>query len=84
MLTLLHRELREQVSDGRFCTVAYAYMDMVVWRFHRGETPVADLAMLKVAATTTLEHCARESLGSTLPPSWHRRLTPAIWQPRLL
>jgi hypothetical protein len=29
VLTLLHRELREQVSDGRFCTVAYAYMQVV-------------------------------------------------------
>ena len=29
MLTLLHRALREQVADGRFCTVAYAYMQVV-------------------------------------------------------
>jgi Stage II sporulation protein E (SpoIIE)/Phosphoserine phosphatase RsbU, N-terminal domain len=29
ILTLLHRELREQVSDGRFCTVAYAHMQIV-------------------------------------------------------
>jgi hypothetical protein len=29
VLTLLHRALREQVSDGRFCTVAYAYMQVV-------------------------------------------------------
>jgi len=29
VLTLLHRELREQVPDGRFCTVAYAYMQVV-------------------------------------------------------
>ena len=29
VLTLLHRELREQVADGRFCTVAYAYMQVV-------------------------------------------------------
>jgi acyl-CoA dehydrogenase len=41
---------------------AYAYLDVLVWRFGRGDTPVADLAMLKVLATTTLEHCARESL----------------------
>ena len=41
---------------------AYAFLDILVWRFQRGETPVADLALLKVQATTTLEHCARESL----------------------
>jgi hypothetical protein len=29
VLALLHRELREQVADGRFCTVAYAYMQVV-------------------------------------------------------
>jgi GAF domain-containing protein len=29
VLTLLHRELREQVADGRFCTVAYAHMQIV-------------------------------------------------------
>ena len=29
VLTLLHRALREQVADGRFCTVAYAYMQVV-------------------------------------------------------
>ena len=29
VLTNLHRALREQVSDGRFCTVAYAYMQVV-------------------------------------------------------
>jgi hypothetical protein len=29
VLTLLHRALREQVPDGRFCTVAYAHMQVV-------------------------------------------------------
>jgi hypothetical protein len=29
VLTLLHRALREQVADGRFCTVAYGYMQVV-------------------------------------------------------
>ena len=29
VLTLLHRELREQVANGRFCTVAYAHMQIV-------------------------------------------------------
>jgi hypothetical protein len=29
VLTLLHRALREQVTDGRFCTVAYGYMQIV-------------------------------------------------------
>ncbi len=29
VLSLLHKELREQLGDGRFCTVAYAYMQVV-------------------------------------------------------
>jgi acyl-CoA dehydrogenase len=28
----------------------------------QGETPVADLSMLKVQATTTMEFCAREAM----------------------
>jgi len=58
-----HQTIRQKIVQMiQRLNAAYAYMDMVVWRFHRGETPVAELAMLKVAATTTLEHCARESL----------------------
>ncbi|MBU1377080.1 MAG: acyl-CoA dehydrogenase family protein [Alphaproteobacteria bacterium] len=58
-----HQAIRQKIVQMiQRLNAAYAYMDMVVWRFHRGETPVADLAMLKVQATTTLEHCARESL----------------------
>lgn len=41
---------------------AYATLDVLVWRFERGEQAVAELAMLKVQATSTLEHCARECL----------------------
>ncbi|WP_309645200.1 acyl-CoA dehydrogenase family protein [Phenylobacterium sp.] len=58
-----HQTIRQKIVQMiQRLNAAYAYMDIVVWRFHRGETPVADLAMLKVQATTTLEHCARESL----------------------
>jgi acyl-CoA dehydrogenase len=42
--------------------MVYAWLDLVVWRFEHGETPVAELSMLKVAANGVLEHCARESL----------------------
>ncbi len=42
--------------------MVYAWLDMVVWRFEHGETAVAELSMLKVAATATLEHCARDCL----------------------
>lgn len=58
-----HQVMRHKIVDMvQRLKVAYAFLDMLVWRFERGETPIADLALLKVQATNTLEHCARESL----------------------
>lgn len=58
-----HQVMRHKIVDMiQRIKVSYAMLDLLVWRFERGETPVADLALLKVQATTTLEHCARESL----------------------
>lgn len=42
--------------------MTYAYLDTVVWRFEQGETPVAELSMLKVAANKALQHCAQECM----------------------
>ncbi|MDP9090866.1 MAG: acyl-CoA dehydrogenase family protein [Pseudomonadota bacterium] len=58
-----HQAIRHKIV-GMFQQVncCYAYLDVLVWRFQQAETAVADLAMLKVLATNTLEHCARESL----------------------
>jgi acyl-CoA dehydrogenase len=39
-----------------------AYLENCAWRVMQGETPVADLCMLKVQATETLEFCAREAM----------------------
>ncbi|MFT3728765.1 MAG: acyl-CoA dehydrogenase family protein [Terricaulis sp.] len=39
-----------------------AYLEQCAWRVSKGETPVADLCMLKVQATETLEFCAREAM----------------------
>ncbi|HYW02863.1 MAG TPA: acyl-CoA dehydrogenase family protein [Gammaproteobacteria bacterium] len=41
---------------------ARAYLDELAWRVHQGETPVADLCMLKNLATGTLEYCASEAM----------------------
>jgi acyl-CoA dehydrogenase len=41
---------------------AYAFLDSVVARIDAGETPVAELALLKIDAAETLEHCAREAM----------------------
>jgi acyl-CoA dehydrogenase len=58
-----HQAMRHKLVDlVRALRVAYAYLDQCVWRFERGEEVVADLCMLKIHATTTLEHCSREAL----------------------
>lgn len=58
-----HQTIRQRlVAMVRAIRAGYAFLDQCVWRFGRGEVPVADLAMLKVQATTTLEHCAREAM----------------------
>lgn len=58
-----HQVIRQKIVEMiQRVNACYAYLDILVWRFEGGETPVADIAMLKVQATTTLEHCAREAL----------------------
>jgi acyl-CoA dehydrogenase len=39
-----------------------AMLDQLTWRVQNGEAPVAELAMLKVQATETMEFCAREAM----------------------
>jgi acyl-CoA dehydrogenase len=58
-----HQAIRHKIVEMiQRLHAAYALLDVVAWRFDRGDTPVAELAMLKIQATATLEHCARESL----------------------
>jgi acyl-CoA dehydrogenase len=58
-----HQVIRHKIVEMiQRVDMAYAYLDNVVWRFEQGETPVAELSMLKVAANQTLEHCARECM----------------------
>jgi len=58
-----HQVIRHKLVDMvRQVHAAYGYLDQCVWRFENGDVPIADLCMLKVHATTTLESCAREAL----------------------
>ena len=58
-----HQALRHKLVDlVRAIRASYAFLDQCVWRLQRGETVVADIAMLKVQATRTLERCAREAM----------------------
>ena len=58
-----HQAVRHKLVD-RVCEIraAYAYLDQCIWRLQQGETMVADIAMLKVQSTRTLERCARDSM----------------------
>ena len=58
-----HQVLRHKLVDMvRAIRAAYAYLDQCIWRLQRGEAVVADIAMLKVQTTRTLERCAREAM----------------------
>jgi acyl-CoA dehydrogenase len=58
-----HQALRHKLVElVRRIRTAYAYLDQCVWRLQQGDAAVADIAMLKVEATRTLERCAREAM----------------------
>jgi len=58
-----HQVIRHKFAEMyRHVNATQAYLDHCAWRVQNGETPVADLALLKVQATTTMEFCAREAM----------------------
>jgi len=57
-----HQVIRHKFSEmARHIAVTQAYLDQCAARVQAGESPVADLSLLKVQATRTLEFCAREA-----------------------
>ena len=58
-----HQVIRHKIAEMlRQINATTAYLDMCAWRVMNGERPAADLALLKVQATLTLEFCAREAM----------------------
>ena len=58
-----HQVIRHKIADMvRQINATQAYLEMCAWRVQNGETPAADLALLKVQATLTMEYCAREAM----------------------
>jgi acyl-CoA dehydrogenase len=49
------------VEMARQINAARAYRDAIAWRIGAGESPIADVCLLKIQATTVLEFCAREA-----------------------
>ena len=58
-----HQVIRHKLVEmTRAVHATQAYLEMTAWRVGQGESPIADLAMLKVQATQTMEFCAREAM----------------------
>ncbi len=57
-----HQVIRHKLVEmSRRINAGQAYLDLTAWRMQRGEHCAADIAMLKVDATLTMEFCAREA-----------------------
>ena len=57
-----HQVIRHKISEmTRKIKATQAFLELCAWRVNEGETPAADLALLKVQATRTSEYCAREA-----------------------
>ncbi|KAB7742360.1 acyl-CoA dehydrogenase [Parvibaculum sedimenti] len=58
-----HQVIRHKFAEmARQIAATQAYLEQCVVRVKEGETPVADLSLLKVQATLTMEFCAREAM----------------------
>jgi len=58
-----HQVIRHKIAEMvRHVNATQAYLEICTWRVQNGETPAADLALLKVQATQTMEFCAREAM----------------------
>ena len=58
-----HQVIRHKLAEMlRHVLASTALLDNCAWRVRNGETPVAELSLLKVQATRTMEFCAREAM----------------------
>ncbi len=58
-----HQVIRHKLVDMTTRVNALkATLDLLAWRIDQGDTPVAELCMLKLQATETLEYCANEAV----------------------
>lgn len=58
-----HQVIRHKFAEMlRLVNAGQAYLDNCAWRVRCGESPIADLALLKVEATRAMEYCAREAM----------------------
>ena len=58
-----HQVIRHKLAEMlRHVHASSAFLDNCAWRVMNGASPVAELSLLKVQATRTMEFCAREAM----------------------
>ena len=58
-----HQVIRHKIAQmAQRIWATTAFLDQCAFRVQAGETPVAELSLLKVQATETMEFCAREAM----------------------
>ncbi|MEM6625534.1 MAG: acyl-CoA dehydrogenase family protein [Pseudomonadota bacterium] len=58
-----HQVIRHKIAQMvQKVNASTAYLEHCAWRVMQGQSPVADLSLLKVQATETMEFCAREAM----------------------
>jgi len=58
-----HQVIRHKFAEMvRQVNASSAYLDNCAWRVMDGASPIADLCLLKVQSTRTMEYCAREAM----------------------
>lgn len=58
-----HQVIRHKFAEmTRRVWAGQALLDNCAWRVKNGETPIAELSLLKVEATRCMEYCAREAM----------------------
>ncbi len=58
-----HQVIRHKLAEMvRHAHASAAFLDHCAWRVMQGDTPIAELSLLKVQATRTMEFCAREAM----------------------
>ncbi len=58
-----HQVIRHKFAEmARHIAATQAYLEQCIVRVQAGESPVADLSLLKVQASLTMEFCAREAM----------------------
>ncbi|MDH4385521.1 MAG: acyl-CoA dehydrogenase family protein [Caulobacter sp.] len=58
-----HQVIRHKLAEMyKRISATQAWLETMAWRISQGEKPIAEIALLKVQATETMEYCAREAM----------------------